>query len=73
MIEITEILKSLIGKINGKIIVIELAMILLFFLATSEVVNSFLFISVSIMGLALFYAIIQFVIDYKALKNKDIG
>ena len=73
MIEITEILKSLIGKINGKIIVIELAMILLFFLATSEVVTNFLFISMAIIGLALFYAIIQFVIDYKTLKKKDIG
>ena len=73
MIDMTEILKSLIGKINGKIIVIELAMILLFFLATSEVVNSFLFISISIIGLALFYAILQFLIEYKELKNKDIG
>jgi len=73
MVDMTEILKLLVSKINGKIIVIELAMILLFFLAISEVVTNFLFISISIMGLALFYAIIQFVIDYKALKNKDIG
>ncbi len=67
----SKVLEILAGKISRKAAVITLAMILIYFIAVTPTVTSILLSIGVISGLAVFFTILQWIIDLKEGKKKE--
>ena len=61
----TKVLEILANKVSRKASIVMVGMLLLFLIATAETVNNLIFMSIMIVGLVVFFTVLQWILDIK--------